>query len=75
MPNGGVPVCRRALLGMMVKSPPPTSNETFCTVGAPAYIWALLNAQTRTPLKAEPAPNENRLLVMYKPSGQIPNFG
>jgi len=35
----------------MVKSPPPTLNETTFTVGLPAYIWALLNAQTRTPWK------------------------
>src|SRR6185369_2712018 len=64
LPAGGVPVCRRALLGRMVKSPPPTSNETIFTVGLPAYICALLKANTRTPLKVEPAPKANRFADM-----------
>src|SRR5258708_2025035 len=74
-PAGGVRVCKRALLGRTVKSAPPTSNETICTVGLPAYICALLKAKTRTPLNVEPAPKENRFADMYKPSGQMPNFG
>src|SRR5438445_792158 len=65
-PAGGVPVCRRALLGMIVKSPPPTLKETTFTVGLMAYICALLNAQTRTPWKVDPAPKEKRFDVAVR---------
>ena len=44
-------------------------------MGLPLYIWALLKAQTRAVLNDEPPPKENMLADMYRPSGQMPNFG
>jgi hypothetical protein len=59
-----VPVWRRALLGNTVKSLAPGLNSITCTVGSPAYICALLKAQTLKPWKLPPAGKPNMFADM-----------
>jgi hypothetical protein len=64
VPGGGVPVWSRALLGRIVKSALGALKVTTWTVGLPAYICALLSANTRLPMNAPPAAKPNMLADM-----------